>query len=94
MDIIDEDSFPLPPLFDDEEESPNLTVHDNAGTVNLSIAINLQKHDVLVFAQYQGGHGTGKTWNLVITFTDRENTGNLAATQGNFGQPREFSKFP
>ena len=25
----------------------------------------------------QGGHGTGKTGNLVVIFLDRENTGNL-----------------
>ena len=32
---------------------------------------------------YQGGHGTGKTGNLVLTFSDRENTGNFAVTQEN-----------
>ena len=30
----------------------------------------------------QGGHGTGKTGNLVLTFPDRENTGNFVWTQG------------
>ena len=29
----------------------------------------------------QGGHGTGKTGNLVL-FPDRENTGNFVVTQG------------
>ena len=29
-----------------------------------------------------GGHGTGKTGNLVINFSRQENTGNLGTTQG------------
>ena len=34
----------------------------------------------------QGGHGTGNTGNLVITFSRQGNTGNLGTTQGKFGQ--------
>ena len=36
----------------------------------------------------QGGHGTGKTGNLVL-FPDRENTGNFVVTQGKFLRHRE-----
>ena len=49
--------------------------------------------EFLYVQQYQGGHGTGKTGNLVINFTRqrkhrefRYNTDNLDNT--------EFSKFP
>ena len=38
-------------------------------------------HDVK-FVKCQGGHGTGKTGNLVLTFADRQNTGNFVLTQG------------
>ena len=37
----------------------------------------------------QGGHGTGKTGNLVLTFPERENTGNFVVTQGKFLRHRE-----
>ena len=40
----------------------------------------------------QGGHGTGKTGNWMLTFPDRENTGNLLNlifTQGKLWQHRE-----
>ena len=30
-----------------------------------------------MFEEQQGGHGTGKTENLALTFSDRENTGNF-----------------
>ena len=36
----------------------------------------------------QGGHGTGKTGNLVL-FPDRENTGNFALTQGKILRHRD-----
>ena len=38
----------------------------------------------------QGGHGTGKTGNLVL-FQDRENTGNFTLTQGKILRHRENS---
>ena len=45
-------------------------------------------------SKIQGGHGKGKTGNLVINFPDMENTRNLDTTQGKFGKHREFVKFP
>ena len=43
----------------------------------------------------QGGHGTGKTGNLVINFSRQgKHMGNLGTTQGKFENHREFSKFP
>ena len=49
---------------------------------------------------HQGGHGTGKTGNLDVTFSDRENTGNLVnflhreivASKGKFLKFRIFLK--
>ena len=35
------------------------------------------------------GHGIGKTWNLILTFSRRENTGNFALTGGQFWRRRE-----
>ena len=47
------------------------------------------------FCMLQGWPGhRGKQGIWLSLFPDRENTGNLGTTQGEFGQHREFSKFP
>ena len=58
-------------------------------------AVNVRNKNVwfaLLMIVEQGGHGTGKTaktGNLVLTFPDRENTGNFALTQGKILRHRE-----
>ena len=53
---------------------------NSSGVLNLFSLFSKNDHR----AYHQRGYDTGKTGNLVLTFPDRENTGNNAAAQGKY----------